>query len=47
MESIKFILAKAETAGAVVYKRAINIKAYPADCLAAPTLGTVKNLTMT
>ena len=41
---MKFTLAKAETAGAVVYKSAIKIKAYPADFLASLTLGTVKIL---
>ena len=47
MDSIKFTLEKAATAGAVVYKMAIKIKAYPADFLASLTLGTVKNLTIT
>ena len=44
---MKFTLANAETAGAVVYKSAIKIKAYPADYLASLTFGTVKNLTIT
>ena len=44
---MKFIRANAETAGAVEYKIAINIKAYPADFLASLTFGTVKNLTIT
>jgi hypothetical protein len=44
---MKFILENAETAGAVEYKIAINIKAYPADFLASLTFGTVKNLTIT
>ncbi len=46
-ESIKFILANADTAGAVEYNIAIKIKAYPADFLASLTFGTVKNLTIT
>ena len=44
---MKFIRANAETAGAVEYKIAIKIKAYPADFLASLTFGTVKNLTIT
>jgi hypothetical protein len=43
----RFNLAKDATAGAVVYKIAIKISAYPADFLASLTLGTVKNLTIT
>ena len=42
-----FVLAKAATAGAEVYKIAINNKAHPADILASFTFGTVKNLTIT
>ena len=47
MDSNRFNLAKEATAGAVVYKIAIKTKAYPADFLAAPTSGTVKNRTIT
>ena len=47
MVSNRFNLAKDATAGAVVYKIAIKIKAYPADFLASLTLGTVKNRTIT
>ena len=47
MDSMKFTLEKAATAGAVVYKIAMHIKAYPADFLASLTFGTVKNLTIT
>ena len=46
-EFIKLIFANVATAGAVVYKSAINTSAYPADFLASLTLGTVKNLTIT
>ncbi len=45
--SIKFTLANTATAGAVVYKTAINNKANPADFLASFTFLTVKNLTIT
>ena len=45
--SAQLNLEKEETAGAVVYKIAINSKAHPADVLASLTLGTVKNLTIT
>ena len=39
--------AIAATAGAVVYKIAMNTSAHPADVLAARTVGTVKNRIMT
>ena len=39
--------AKAPTAGAVVYKMAMNTSAQPADTRASDALGTVKKRTMT
>ena len=43
----RFSLAIAATAGAVVYRMAINTSAQPADDLAAFTEGTVKNRIIT
>jgi len=44
---IMFNRAKLATAGAVVYSRAMNSNAQPADLRASRTLGTVKKRTIT
>ena len=44
---IRLYLAIEPTAGAVVYRTAINSNAKPADVLASLTVGTVKNRTIT
>ncbi|CSD13667.1 Uncharacterised protein [Vibrio cholerae] len=47
MVSIMLTRAKAATAGAVVYKNAINTNAQPAETRASDTLGTVKKRIIT